>query len=89
MYIILNNIYIGNDYFEDLNMSSVDKLLDITSRLEHIETSAEWIARETVHNDSSVSQTGTLICVLADDLREKIFALVKELEEIKELGGMN
>lgn len=70
-------------------MASVDKLLDITSRLEHIENSAEWIARETVHADSSVSQTGTLICVLADDLREKIFTLVKELEEMADLSRFN
>lgn len=63
-------------------MHTIDKLIDITSRLEHIETSAEWIARETVQTDNSVSQTGTLICVLADDLRERVYALVKELEEI-------
>ena len=55
--------------------------MDISSRLEHLESAAEWITKETVHTDNAVSQTGTLICVLADDLREKVCALVRELEE--------
>lgn len=70
-------------------MATVEKLLDITSRLEHIENSAEWIAREMVHSDSPVSQTGTLICVLADDLKERIFQLVKELETLADLDRFN
>jgi hypothetical protein len=70
-------------------MQTIDKLLDITSRLEHIENSAEWIARETVHADNSVSQTGTLIGVLADDIREKIYSLVKELESLANLDRFN
>ncbi len=63
------------------NSNSVDKLVDISSRLEQIEQSAEWIAREMVHTDASVSQAGTLIGVLADDIREKICTLVQDLEE--------
>lgn len=63
-------------------MRTIDKLIEISSRLEHIETSAEWIARESVHSDNVVSQTGTLICVLADDLKERIYSLVRELEEM-------
>lgn len=70
-------------------MHTIDKLVDITSRLEHIEHSAEWIARETVQSDNVVSQTGTLICVLADDLRERVYALVKELEEVADLVKIN
>lgn len=70
-------------------MQTMDKLLDITSRLEHIESSAEWVARETVHSDNVVSQTGTLICVLAEDLRERIYNLVKELEEVADLSRFN
>jgi len=61
-------------------MEILDKLLDISSRIDHLEQAAEWIAKETVHTDSGVSQTGTLICVLADELRERIYALVHELE---------
>ncbi len=70
-------------------MQTIDKLLDITSRLEHIESSAEWIARETVHADNVLSQTGTLIGVLADDIKEKVFSLVKELEDLASLDRFN
>ncbi len=62
-------------------MDTLGKLMDISSRLEHLETAAEWITKETVHTDNAISQTGTLICVLADDLREKVCSLVRELEE--------
>lgn len=62
-------------------METLARLLEIASRIEHLESAAEWIAKETVHTDNGVSQTGTLICVLADDLRERICSLVKELEE--------
>ena len=61
-------------------MDTMDKVMDISSRIEHLERAAEWIARETVHTDSGLSQTGTLICVLADELRERVYALVRELE---------
>lgn len=61
--------------------NSVDKLVDISNRLEQIENSSEWISREMVHGDTAISQTGSLICVLADDIRKKVCALVKELEE--------
>ena len=61
-------------------MQSVEKLLQISSRLDHLEQAAEWIARETVHADNAVSQTGTLICVLADEVRERICHLVHDLE---------
>ena len=63
---------------------SIEKLMDINSRLDHLESSAEWIAKETVHSDSAVSHTGTLIMVLVDDLRERLCSLVKELEQISE-----
>lgn len=62
-------------------METLTRLLEIASRIEHLESAAEWIAKETVHTDNGVSQTGTLICVLADDVRERICALVKELEQ--------
>ncbi len=65
-------------------MDTVDRLLEITSRIEHLENAAEWIARETVHSDNGISQTGTLISVLAEDVRERVFALIKELEELVE-----
>lgn len=61
-------------------MNTVDKLLDISNRLEHLERSAEWVTRETATQDNTIAQTTTLIMVLADDIREKIYALVKEIE---------
>jgi hypothetical protein len=61
-------------------MNTIDKLVEISSRIEHLESVAEWIARETVNSDNAVSQSSTLICVLADDLRERIFALAQEFE---------
>jgi hypothetical protein len=62
--------------------NTLDRILEISSRIEHLESAAEWIARETVHSDNSISQTGTLICVLADDLRQRVMTLVKELETL-------
>ena len=61
---------------------TLSKLMEISSRIEHLEQTAEWIARETVHSDNGVSQSGTLICVLADELRENIYNLVHELEQM-------
>ena len=65
-------------------MDTMNKLLEISSRLEHLESAAEWITRETVHTDNTVSQTGSLICVLVDDLRERVCKLVRELEDKNE-----
>ena len=65
-------------------MDTLQRLMEITSRLEHLETAAEFIARETVHVDNALSQTGTLISVLADDVREKVYQLVQDLERIQE-----
>jgi len=65
-------------------MSTMDQILEIASRLDHLSTCAEWVARETVHTDNSLSQTGTLMSVLAEDIREKITALVAELEHARE-----
>ncbi len=65
-------------------MDTLQRLMDISSRLEQLEVSAEFITRETVHSDNPVSQTGTLITVLADDIRERIYALVSDLERVQE-----
>ena len=66
-------------------MNSVHKLMEITSRIDQLEQSAEWITRETVHSDNSVSQASTLISVLAEDVRERVMQLVKEFEGFQEL----
>lgn len=62
-------------------MDTLEQLTDISNRIDHLETNAEWIVRETTNNDSGLSQTATLILVLADELREKICSLVKTIEE--------
>ena len=61
-------------------MNSLAKILEIASRLDHLGTCADWVARETVHSDNSLSQTGTLMAVLVEDVRERVNALVEELE---------
>ena len=66
-------------------MSTLDRILDISSRLDQLENSAEWIARQTVHHDGGVSQTGTLIFVLAQELRDKICSLVRDMETRQDL----
>jgi hypothetical protein len=70
-------------------METVNKLSDIASRIDHLESVAEWIARESVHRDNGVSQSATLITVLADELRERICTLVKDLERGMELEKLN
>ena len=70
-------------------MDTLDKLMDIASRIDHLESVAEWIARETVHSDNTVSQSGTLICVIADDLRERLCQLVKQVEKRREMDKLN
>lgn len=61
-------------------MDTIDKLVEISSRLDHLENAAEWISKETIHSNNSASQTASLIQALSDDIREKIFELVQELE---------
>ncbi|MBX7144417.1 MAG: hypothetical protein K1X79_08215 [Oligoflexia bacterium] len=68
-------------------MKTVNKLMEISSRLEHLESAAQWIAKETVHSDNTVSQTSTLIQTLADDIRERMLELVRELETMHSSGG--
>ena len=80
MVVLLTPDYVGED------MNTLARVLEIASRLDHLGTCAEWIARETVHTDNSISQTGTLISVLTEDIREKLTALISELEQISEMG---
>lgn len=61
-------------------MDTVDAIISINSRLEHLESAAQWISRETVHSDNTVSQTSTLIQVLVEDVREKIFSIIRDFE---------
>lgn len=70
-------------------MNSISKISDISDRIDHLESAAEWIARITVNQDQSVSQSATLIQVLADDIRQLICGLVRELENGIERQKLN
>ena len=59
---------------------TLNKIEDIRSRLDHLEEAGTWLARALVHADATASHTGTLVTVLAEDIREKFTALVAELE---------
>ena len=61
-------------------MDTVTRLQEISLRLDHLESAGEWLARVLVHSDSGASHTGTLVTVLAEELRERILELVTELE---------
>ena len=61
-------------------MNTLDKIHDISIRLEHMHQAGDWLSRTLVHADPSASHTGTLITVLVEDLRERILNLVAELE---------
>ncbi len=70
-------------------MDTLDHLTDISSRIDHLEMCAEWISRETANADAGICQTATLITALADELREKICCLVKDLEKTTILESLN
>lgn len=70
-------------------MDTLTQLLEISSRLDHVEQSTDWIAKETALKDNTVSQTATLVSVLTDDIRERIYDLVKEIEKIAELSELH
>ena len=62
-------------------MDTVKQLQEIALRLDHLESAGDWIARTQVEADSSASHTGSLISVLADDVRKRMLDLVAELEK--------
>jgi hypothetical protein len=68
-------------------MPHIQRLLEISSRIEHLEHAAEWITKETVQADNSVSQTATLISVLAEDVQARVCELVRELESKMDLDS--
>ena len=70
-------------------MKTMDRLIDIANRIDHMDSVAEWITRETVHSDNTISQSGTLISVIADDVRERLCRLVKEMEQQRENDKLN
>ena len=67
-------------------MKSLEKLQEISLRLDHLDAAGEWLARALVHTDEAASHTGSLVSVLSEDLRNRIFELVTELEKTIELS---
>lgn len=65
---------------EDEVMDTLEKIHEISMRLEHMHQAGDWLSRSLVHADPTASHTGTLITVLVEDLRERILTLVAELE---------
>jgi len=61
-------------------MRTLQEVIALSSRIDHLEQIAEWIARETTNQDPSVCQSATLITVLIDDIRTRLIELVKFLE---------
>ena len=61
-------------------MDTVKQLQEIALRLDHLESAGDWIARSQIERDSAASHTGTLISVLADDVRKMMLELVSNLE---------
>lgn len=62
-------------------MDTLDRLMEIANRLEHIESAADWISKDTIHSNNAASQSATLISALTDDVREKLYSLVHDLEQ--------
>ena len=62
-------------------MDSLLKLQEISLRLEQLESAGDWIARSLVHIDNVASHTGSLVTLLAEDVRERILNLVTEMEK--------
>ena len=62
-------------------MDSVQKLQEISLRLDHLQSAGDWLARSLVHVDGAASHTGSLVTVLAEDIRTRLLELVAELEK--------
>lgn len=62
-------------------MNTLDKLRELTQRLEHLDHTGEWLAETLSGKDEVVAQTGKLITTLSEDIRYRIIELVTELEK--------
>ena len=62
-------------------MDNVTKLNEIALRLDHIESSGEWLSRSLEDVDRAASKTGELIMALTEDVRARLLELVTELEK--------
>lgn len=62
-------------------MDTLQKLHELTERLEHLDHAGQWIAETLNGKDEVVSQTGKLITSLSEDIRYRIIELITELEK--------
>ena len=62
-------------------MNTVEKLHELSERIDHLQYLAEWVTRETTHSDNTVSQTATLLTVISEEIREKVCEVVTEFEK--------
>lgn len=61
-------------------MDNIERLEEICMRLDHLEQAGEWISRAMATSDSATSHTGTLVTVLAEEIRDRLIELVQMLE---------
>ena len=64
-------------------MQSEIKLVEISRKFENLKPPPKWIISQTFKPDTTISQTGTLILTIAEDVRSKLYELVRELETSK------
>ncbi len=62
-------------------MDTIRRLQELSERIDHIEHSGEWLSNAMEDYDGPVSQTGSLISSLAEDIRYRLIELVTELEK--------
>lgn len=70
-------------------MDTLERLNDISLRLDQLESTGEWLARALVHTDSSGSQAGSMIMALAEDIRDRLMVLVNELEKAQDQDSLD
>ncbi len=62
-------------------MDTIRRLQELSERIDHIEHSGDWLSSAMEGYDAPVSQTGSLISSLAEDIRFRLIELVTELEK--------
>ncbi len=62
-------------------MDTVFKLEEISLRLDHVESSGQWLSQILAGSDVTLSEAANLISTLADDIRGRLLDLITELEK--------
>ena len=60
---------------------SIERVQDISLRIEQLENTGEWLSRVVEGYDPSAAQAAVLITSLAEDIRARLLDLVTELEK--------